>query len=155
MDIIEILQPNSTFVIDVITNNTTLIDATNLGGSGSSLTLPTYTVQGESGLDPEVGTLPLTNTTGRTMSLRNVRVQFSDEATSKVLGQSLIVDVRKGATSIFAQPTLRPTIGVGASTASYDFPDVLWVANEGLYVDLAQAPTNAGRCKVIVQLWAD
>jgi hypothetical protein len=72
-----------------------------------------------------------------------------------VTGQALILDVRKVNTSIFPQPTLRPTIGVGQRTTSYDFPDVPWLANESLYIDLAQVPTNAGRCKVIVQLWAD
>lgn len=156
MDVIEVVQGGSGVVLDVITGTSSVIDSTsNSGGGAGSFLLPTFTVQGENGLDAEVGTLAMVNITGRTLTLRNVRAQFTDEATSLITGQALIVDVRKGATSIFAQPTLRPTIGVGASSTSYDFPDVLWGANESLYVDLAQAPTNAGRCKVIVQLWAD
>lgn len=142
-------------IIEIITNTAAVVDWTSSSGASASFLLPTFTIQSENSLDVEVGTLPMVNVTGRTLTLRNVRAQFTDEATSLVTGQALILDVRKGATSIFAQPTLRPTIGVGASDTAYDFPDVLWGANEGLYVDLAQAPTNAGRCKVIVQLWAD
>jgi hypothetical protein len=141
-DIVEILPGNS--IVEVVTPG---------GESSIGFALPTYTIQGESGLDPEPGDLPLTNTTGRTLRLRNARAQFVDESTGLVEGQALVIDARKGATSLFG--VSKPTIGVGQSTVTRDFPDVVWLANEAIYVDLIQAPSNTGRCKLIVQFWAD
>lgn len=154
-EVIDVITSGNTVIDVILTGGASVIEIGAPGGVSPGYLLPAYTIQSESGFDVEVGAVPLTNTTGRTLNLRNVKVTFTDEATGLITGQPLIVDVRKVATSIFPQPTLRPTIGVGQSTTSYDFPDVPWLANESLYIDLAQVPTNAGRCKVIVQLWAD
>lgn len=152
-DVIDVIG-GSGLVLDIVgTSVVTEVGSTT--GSSPGFMFPSFTVQSESGLDVEVGALPLTNVTGRILNLRNVQVTFTDEATGKITGIPLIVDVRKEATTIFGAPTNRPTIGVGQSTTRYDFPDVPWLPNESLYVDLAQTPTNIGRCKVIVQLWGD
>lgn len=114
--------------------------------------MPFVFSDGRSPLVAGGGTLKVPNTTGRTLTLRPVRIDVSTAPT----GAALIVDVNKNGTTIFTTQANRPQCAVSAVTGTSATPDVTsWAAGETLTVDIDQIGSTVAGGGLTVTILAE
>lgn len=119
--------------------------ATALGAAGG--VSPTLSIVGA--VTVQTGTLRLYNPVERALTITGVRVSAGTAPT----GAALIVDVKKGGTSIFPT-TPKPRVAIGANTGTAVPDTTAWAAGEYLTVDVTQIGSTVAGSDVTVTIQA-
>lgn len=98
------------------------------------------------------GTQKVPNATGRTLTLKPVRLDVAVAPT----GAALICDVNKNGVTIFTTQANRPQVAVGAASGTSATPDVTtWLPGDTLTVDVDQVGSTAAGGVLTVTILAE
>jgi hypothetical protein len=122
------------------------------GGGGATPAVPYIFTDARDPLTTGTGTLKLPNATGRTLTLKPVRVDVSTAPT----GAALIVDVHKNGTTIFTTQSKRPQVAAGSLFDLSDTPDVTsWADGETLTIDIDQVGSSVAGAGATITIIAE
>lgn len=107
----------------------------------------TFTIVGAATVT--TGTVRLYNPAERALTISGVRVSAGTAPT----GAALVVDVKKGGTSIFPT-TPKPRVAAGANTGTATPDTTAWGVGEYLTVDVTQIGSTVGGSDVVVTIQA-